>query len=203
MLTDVYETRKNNILLMMKQFPTRKDFVSKIDIDYNLFNQYIGPKSKKNIGDKLALKITESFHLPKGWLDHPQDAATIKSIINSQESFEFSLSDTNQKVELNHTSNLSNNQFRMFALRNILKISKGEDLEVTTDLEEKRAVEVPQSIKNPMTYLIKGTVIRSHTETVMLLFVNISANQLPVKMSLYFAKMEKFSLESFYTNKIF
>lgn len=157
MLTDVYATRKNNVIQMMSLFSTRKEFVSKIDIDYNLFNQYIGPRSKKNIGDKLALRITESFYLPKGWLDHPQDLATIKSILESQQNLEDSLNNNTQKVEVNHTSNSSNNQFRMLKLINILKISKGEDLEVTTDLQEKRAVSVPSNIENPMAYLIKGT----------------------------------------------
>lgn len=157
LITTVYETRKNNTLLMIKFYENRRSFAEKIDIDYNLLNQYLGNKKPKNIGDKLAQKITSAHRVPDGWLDHPQDESTIKNIIESQNPPSGdSLIPIDQKNIVNHPSIDKSDQLRMIGLTNILKMSRGEKLEVSANTEEVKNIHIPQGIKNPIAYIIKG-----------------------------------------------
>lgn len=160
MLTTIYETRKNNVFFMIEAYPSRQAFADKIDIAYNLLNQYLGKKNPKNIGDKIANKITSSHNLPVGWLDHPHDAATIKSIINAQPATEsVALMQNNQQNDQNHSSIDSGDMVKIISFANQLKISKGEILEVTNDVTEVKKINfpIPPSIKNPIAYQIIGT----------------------------------------------
>lgn len=157
MLTTVYETRKNNLFLMIKFYENRRVFAEKINIEYNLLNQYLGKKNPKNIGDKLALKITEAHHLQSGWLDHPHDELTIKNIVESQlTTISVAQIQSNQKKSTNHPSIDQSDQLRMVALTNILKMSKGEDLEVNSNIQEVKNISIPNGLKNPVAYIIKG-----------------------------------------------
>lgn len=157
MVTTVYETRKNNLLLMISFYKSRREFAEKIGIEYNLLNQYLSQKKPKNIGDKLAAKITNAHLLPTGWLDHPQDNLTIKEIIKSQEatSVDAPLSRT-QVISSNHPSNIESDQLRMIRLSNILKMTKGEELEVSANTQEIKNIPMPPGLSNPVAYVIKG-----------------------------------------------
>lgn len=157
MLTTVYETRKNNLLLMLKYYKSRRSFAEKINIEYNLLNQYLGQKKPKNIGDKLAAKITEAHHLPNGWLDHPQDELTIKSIVESQSTTTCvaTLQGDHNKSS-NHPSIEQSDQLRMIGLTNILRMTKGEKLEVSANTQEIKNIHIPLGVQNPVAYLIKG-----------------------------------------------
>ncbi len=160
MLTTIYETRKNNVFLMIQCYPSRQDFADKIDIAYNLLNQYLGKKNPKNIGDKLANKITSSHNLSEGWLDHPHDIATIKSIINTQPATNSDVSvEGIPQIEQNHSSIDSGDMSKIITFANQLKIAKGEILEVTNDVKEVKQINfpIPTSIKNPIAYLIVGS----------------------------------------------
>lgn len=149
----VYEIRKNNLLEILEQYESRKAFCEKLGIEYNHLNQYLGKKSQKNIGDKFAAKVTEAHKLPIGWLDHPHDKLAIKNIVQSQEA-------TNTVVQLreieNHPSIDQSNTLKMVSLANILKMSKGEDLEISANTEEVKNIHVPSNMINPIAYLIKG-----------------------------------------------
>lgn len=154
----VYEIRKSNLLEILEQFGSRKAFCERLGIEYNLLNQYLGKKSQKNIGDKFAARVTESLNVPTGWLDHPHDKLAIKNIIQSQVATDsvVHLSKTTDKVE-NHPSIDQSNALRMVSLSNILKMSKGENLELSANTEEIKNIHVPVGMINPIAYLIKGT----------------------------------------------
>jgi hypothetical protein len=154
----VYEIRKSNLLEILEQFGSRKAFSERLGIEYNLLNQYLGKNSQKNIGDKFAAKVTDSLCVPPAWLDHPQDKLAIKNIIQTILTTDnvAQLSKSTNNVE-NHPSNDQSNALRMVSLTNILKISKGENLELSANTEEIKNIHVPAGMINPIAYLIKGT----------------------------------------------
>lgn len=157
MLTTVYETRKNNLLIMLDQYESRRVFAEKICIEYNLLNQYLGQKKPKNIGDKLAAKITDAHNLPTGWLDHPQDVLTIKNIVESQSTTNSVAQHQGDQIKSsNHPSIEESDQIKMIGLTNILRMTKGEKLEVSANTEEIKNIPIPLGVKNPAAYLIKG-----------------------------------------------
>lgn len=153
----VYETRRNNLLAMLSFYESRKAFCEKLGIEYNHLNQYLGKKSQKNIGDKFAAKVTEAHQLPLGWLDHPQDSLTIKNIVQSQQTTSnVALDQQNQNKPENHPSIDVKDGLRIVGLSTILKMSTGEDLEVSSNTEEIKNIHIPAGISNPIAYLIKG-----------------------------------------------
>lgn len=153
----VYEIRKNNLLLILSFYESRKAFCEKLGIEYNHLNQYLGVKSRKNIGDKFAAKVTEAHQLPIGWLDHVQDKLTVKNIVESQlATTGVAQNQSNQKNVENHPSFDAENTLRIVAISNILKMSKGENLEVSASVEEIKNISVPTTITNPIAYLIRG-----------------------------------------------
>ena len=157
MLT-VYEIRKGNVELMINFFGSRRLFAEKIGIEYNLLNQYMSKKNPKNIGEKLALKITSSNELPEGWLDHVQDELAIQNIVNSQMASNLVAENSNnQSFEENHPSNDQPFAVKSIPILNYLIMKKGDDLEVSKDVEETANVYVPPNIINPIAYQIRGT----------------------------------------------
>jgi len=157
-LTDVYQTRKNNLLLLIKHSPSRQDFAELIGSGYNNLNQYLGQKKPKQIGSKYAEKITSSLKLPHGWLDVPHDESTVKVIMKSFSTTSADvINQENQKNDDATTSFHKSNLLKIIPLENILKISKGEDLEVTEYLEETKNIYAPSGITNPIAYLLRGT----------------------------------------------
>lgn len=189
MLTTVYETRKNNLLLMLKYYENRRVFSEKINIEYNMLNQYLGQKNPKNIGDKLAAKITESHHLPTGWLDHTHDELTIKNIIESQSTTNHVAIDTlNQNLSTNHPSIEQSDQLRMVALTNILKMSKGEDLEVNSNVQEIKNISIPNGLKNPVAYIIKGLGFSKPYRNGYVIVTEFTGKPIPGEETLIFCK---------------
>lgn len=157
MLT-IYEIRKKNVESMIEFSSSRRAFAEKIGIEYNLLNQYMSKRNPKNIGDKLALKITTSHQLPEGWLDHEHDLSAIKNVVNTQvTSANDALITDNLKIVENHPSTNQNYAVKSIPILNFLKTNKGEELEVSQDVKETANVYVPPSIINPIAYQIKGT----------------------------------------------
>ena len=154
----VYETRKKNLLNMLEFYENRRAFCEKLGVEYNHLNQYLGKNSKKNIGDKFAEKVTEAHGLPLGWLDHPQDILTIKNIVQSNHATDHVVSDKKiRNKSTNHPSIDQNDVLRIVPLKNILKMSKGEELAVSDNIEEVKDINLPAGINNPIAYLIRGT----------------------------------------------
>lgn len=154
----VYEIRKSNLLAMLEFYESRKAFCDKLGIEYNHLNQYLGKKSRKNIGDKFAEKVTEAHKLPVGWLDHLHDHLTIKNIMESS----LTTDDVahNQKIKnksTNHPRFDEDDVPRITSLKNILKMSTGEKLAVVDNIEEVKNINIPVGIHNPIAYLIRGT----------------------------------------------
>lgn len=157
MLT-VYDIRRKNVESLVKHSSSRKAFCEKVDIEYNLLNQYMSKKNPKNIGDKLVLKITTAFSLPDGWLDHVQDENALKNIVlvSSASNDDASILE-NLSSEENHPSFDLNFAVKSIPILNFLKMNKGEKLEVTDAIEESINIYVPPNIINPTAYQIRGT----------------------------------------------
>lgn len=154
----VYETRKDNLLKMLEFYESRRAFCEKLGVEYNHLNQYLGKNSKKNIGDKFAEKITSAHNLPLGWLDHPQDIPTIKNIVGSQQTTSVvAVGEKNKNKSTNHPRFDESSVLRIVPLKNILKMSKGEELAVIDNIEVVKDVNIPAGIHNPIAYLIRGT----------------------------------------------
>lgn len=154
----VYDIRKNNLLTMLEFYETRRDFCEKLGIEYNHLNQYLGKKSKKNIGDRFAEKVTDAHGLPLGWLDHSHDRLTIKNIIESNQTTSFVAPEQQSKNKsTNHPSIDQNDVLRLLPLKHIVKMSKGEELAVIDNIEEVKNINIPAGIQNPIAYLIRGT----------------------------------------------
>lgn len=157
-LSDVYQTRKRNLLLLIKYSSSRGDFADLVGSGYNNLNQYLSQKNPKQIGSKFAEKVTTALKLPHGWLDSPQDESTVKVIMKSLSTTGNDVQhQQNQKIDDQAASLNQNNPLKMIPLMNILKISKGENLEVTENIDETKNVYAPPGIVNPIAYLIKGT----------------------------------------------
>ncbi|WP_049044183.1 hypothetical protein [Acinetobacter bereziniae] len=157
MLT-VYEIRKKNVESMIEYSSSRRAFAQKIGIEYNLLNQYMSKRNPKNIGDKLALKITAAHQLPEGWLDHEHDQSAIKNMVNSQSTSNDDVKNTiNTDLLENHPSANQNFAVKSIPILNFLRTNKGEELEVSKDVIETANVYVPPSIINPIAYQIRGT----------------------------------------------
>ena len=154
----VYETRKNNLLKLLEFYESRRAFCEKLGVEYNHLNQYLGKNSKKNIGDKFAEKVTEAHKLPLGWMDHPQDEMTIRNVVDSEGATKTVVKRPQKRDKsTNHPSIDQNDVIRLISLKNILKMSKGEKLEVNDNIEEIKNIHIPAGINNPIAYLIKGT----------------------------------------------
>ncbi|MDQ9037660.1 hypothetical protein RFH07_13735 [Acinetobacter seifertii] len=157
-VSDVYQTRKRNLLLLIKYSSSRSDFADLIGSGYNNLNQYLSQKNPKPIGSKYAEKITNALKLPYGWLDSPQDENTVKVIMKAHNTSGYDASTQNNQKNVDDLSSANqNNPLKMIPLMNILKISKGENLEVTENIDETKNVYAPPGIVNPIAYLIKGT----------------------------------------------
>ena len=157
MLT-VYEIRKINTVQMIEFSGSRRAFAAKIGMEYNLLNQYMSSKNPKNIGDKIAKKITSAHNLPDGWLDHEHDPLAIKNALKSEITtiYDASISKS-ENIYINHPSTNQNNIVKSIPILNYLIMKRGEKLEVSEDVEETLNVFVPPGIVNPIAYQIKGT----------------------------------------------
>ena len=154
----VYEIRKINTELMIQHSQSRRAFAQKIGIEYNLLNQYLSKKNPKNIGDKLALKITESHQLQTGWLDNIHDESAVSNIILNDTATHFDATkDDISNISENHPSIDQNYAVKSIALLNNLILNKGENLEVSKNVEEAVNVYAPPGLINPIAYRIKGT----------------------------------------------
>lgn len=191
-LTDVYQTRKNNLLLLIKHSPSRQDFAELIGSGYNNLNQYLGQKKPKQIGSRYAEKITSSLKLPHGWLDIPQDESTVKVIMKSFSTTNVDASNQqNQKNDDDASSIHKNNLLKIIPLKNILKISKGENLEVTDYIEETKNIYAPIGIINPIAYLLKGTGYSKPYRNGYTIVCEFSGTPISGEETLVFTKDEK------------
>lgn len=191
-LTDVYQTRKNNLLLLIKHSPSRQDFAELIGSGYNNLNQYLGQKKPKQIGSRYAEKITSSLKLPHGWLDIPQDESTVKVIMKSFSTTNVDArNQQNQKNDDDASSIHKNNLLKIIPLKNILKISKGENLEVTDYLEETKNIYAPVGIINPIAYLLKGTGYSKPYRNGYTIICEFSGTPVSGEETLVFTKDEK------------
>ena len=185
----VYETRKNNLLKMLEFYESRKAFCEKLGVEYNHLNQYLGKKSKKNIGDKFSEKVTEAHNLPLGWMDQPQDILTIKNIVESNQATNIVVSDIKSKNKsTNHPSIDQNDVRRIVPLKNILKMSKGEDLAVNENIEEIKNIDLPAGINNPIAYLIRGTGFSKPYRNGYVVVCEFSGSPIPGEEILIFCK---------------
>lgn len=157
MLT-VYEIRKKNVESMIEFSSSRRAFAEKIGMEYNLLNQYMSKKNPKNIGDKFAFKITEAYQLPEGWLDHEHESNAIKNIVSTHSATITDVINTDNSIlSENHPSVDQNFAVKSIPILNFLRMNKGEELEVSKNVEETASVYIPPSIINPIAYQIHGT----------------------------------------------
>lgn len=156
-ISTVFEIRRKNVEVILKFYESRHAFAEKISTDYNLLNQYLSHKKPKRIGEKLAGKITTAHNLPEGWLDSLHDEATIRNIIQGQSTTKVDAENT-KKTEnyANHPSVDSSSHTRMIGLNNTLIMSRGEKLSIAHNTDLIKNINIPEGIKNPVAYVIKG-----------------------------------------------
>ncbi|WP_336916618.1 hypothetical protein [Acinetobacter modestus] len=189
---DVYQTRKKNLLLLVKNSPSRTEFADLIDSGYNNLNQYLAANKPKRIGSQFAEKVNEKLLLPHGWLDTPHDENEIKIIITRM--FTTSTDVNIQKNQRNEDLTSSKNQsnlLKIIPLGKILKIVKGENLEVTDNLEVTKNIYAPAEIINPIAYLLKGTGYSKPYRNGYIFICEFSGKPAPGGETLIFTKDEK------------
>ena len=158
-MLSVTEIRKINLEKML-EYTDRHSFAEKIGVEYNNLNQYLAKKNPKNIGKTLVKRITTSFNLPDAWLDHEHDTDVIRNIVRSsfERKTELVAQDANNVVNKEtHPSNSLLHKDNILLITKILRIFKGEDLEVTNALKQTKAVYGPDFVENPVAYQISGT----------------------------------------------
>lgn len=157
-MLSVKDIRKNNLNKFLKYFE-RKDFASIVKIDYVLLNQYIPENAPKNIGLNNAKKITEAFQLPEGWLDHEHTEEEVFRVVyksgKATKNVAEMLENTNLVAE--DTSHNSKNGYRILNIKNIIKIQRGQDLQISEIPDPKSYIFVPPSMEAPVAFEVSGT----------------------------------------------
>lgn len=157
-MNTIYEIRRKNVEHMIEHSESRRAFAMQIGIEYNLLNQYLSHKKPKNIGDKLALKVTTGFGLPDGWLDTMHDSSAIKNIIKKDIATKYvAQNHENSTNILNHPNGDQKITAKITPIQNNLIMIKGQEVEVTESVEQFENVFVPNDVINPIAYKIKGT----------------------------------------------
>lgn len=152
------EIRKKNTLELLDFFE-RKDFAILVGIEYTLLNQYLSANAPKNIGNNNAKKITDSFNLPEGWLDHEHTKAEIFRVAynsgKATKNVAENLNNTNLVAE--PSSVTTENGYRILNIKNSIKIQKGEDLEISELPTAKSSIFVSPTIEAPIAFEITGS----------------------------------------------
>lgn len=66
---DIYEIRLENLRSLADEAGGRPALAKKLDMSYQLLQNYVGKNPTKKIGDKTARKAEEVFDLKRGWMD--------------------------------------------------------------------------------------------------------------------------------------
>ncbi|KRI46508.1 hypothetical protein APC42_17435 [Acinetobacter pittii] len=156
-MLSIKQIRKNNVLEMLK-YAERKDFAAFVKIDYLLLNQYLPTNAPKNIGNNNALKITEAFKLPEGWLDHEHSPGEIK-LVMSQSGFATD-NDANisvlDEIQTNITSDDAQISYKLLPITNYITIERGKALDIVEITEPSHFVYMPPNVALPITFEVKG-----------------------------------------------
>lgn len=156
-MLSIKQIRKNNVLEMLK-YAERKDFAAFVKIEYLLLNQYLPSNAPKNIGNNNALKITEAFNLPEGWLDHEHSPGEIK-LVMSQSGFATE-NDANTPVlddiQTNITSDEAQKGYKLLPITNYINIERGKALDIVEITEPSHFVYMPPNVAWPITFEVKG-----------------------------------------------
>lgn len=154
----VKEIRKKNLNEFLKYFE-RKDFAALVKIDYVLLNQYIPENAPKNIGINNAKKITDAFDLPNGWLDHEHTEEEVFRVVyksgKATKNVAEMLKNTNLVAE--DTSHNSKNGYRILYIKNIIKIQRGIDLQISEIPDPKTYIFVSPNTEAPVAFEVTGT----------------------------------------------
>lgn len=68
---DIYNIRLTNALILIERAGSRTKTAERLEMSYNLLNQYLGANAKKRIGDQLARKFEKAFGLADYAMDQP------------------------------------------------------------------------------------------------------------------------------------
>lgn len=68
---DIYNIRLNNALILIERAGSRTKTAERLEMSYNLLNQYLSANAKKRIGDQLARKFEKAFGLADYAMDQP------------------------------------------------------------------------------------------------------------------------------------
>ncbi|WP_307878508.1 hypothetical protein [Acinetobacter seifertii] len=156
-MLSIKQIRKNNVLEMLK-YAERKDFASFVKIDYLLLNQYLPTNAPKNIGNNNALKITEAFKLPEGWLDHEHSPGEIKLVMSQSgfatddDAIDFNL----HEIQTNITSDEAQKGYKLLPITNYINIERGKALDIVEITEPSHFVYMPPNVAMPITFEVKG-----------------------------------------------
>ena len=160
----IKEIRRKNVLGMLQCLKDdhkidRKGFAELVDVPYNLLNQYLSENAKKSIGNKIAEKITAPFGVDATWLDHIQNDISIRRTINNKlaatQIDAMDKEDTNQAALASYQDNQKS--FKILALSKTIHLNRGQDLEISNNVEIHHQIEVPTSMVFPVAFEIKGT----------------------------------------------
>lgn len=68
---DIYNIRLTNALILIERAGSRTKTAERLEMSYNLLNQYLSANAKKRIGDQLARKFEKAFDLAEYAMDQP------------------------------------------------------------------------------------------------------------------------------------
>lgn len=157
-MLSIKEIRKKNTLELLEFFE-RKEFSLLVGIEYSLLNQYLSANAPKNIGNNNAKKITDTFNLPEGWLDHEHTKAEIFRVAynsgKATKNVAEGLKHTNLVTET--TSVTTENGYRILNIKNSIKIQRGQDLEISELPTVKSSIFVSPTVDSPIAFEVLGS----------------------------------------------
>lgn len=74
---DINEIRLANLRSLADRAGGRPDLARRMEMSYQLLQNYIGKTPTKRIGDKTARRAEEVFGLPRGWMDERHDESKV------------------------------------------------------------------------------------------------------------------------------
>jgi transcriptional regulator with XRE-family HTH domain len=158
LMLSVKEIRKKNTLSLLEFFE-RKDFSLFTGIEYTLLNQYLSANAPKNIGNNNAKKITDALNLPEGWLDHEHSQAEIFRVAYNSGRATKNVAEhlKNTNLVADTSSVTTENGYRILNIKNVIKIQRGQELDISELPTAKSSIFVPPTVESPIAFEVAGS----------------------------------------------
>lgn len=88
---DIYNIRLKNALILIERAGSRTKTAERLEMSYNLLNQYLSANAKKRIGDQLARKFEKAFGLSDYAMDQPIRTTTDVALMDDVQSSALSV----------------------------------------------------------------------------------------------------------------